>query len=89
MIEGITISLIIRVATSIILLWGTSLAIRRSGLFWPFLPLIVYFIGLSGSASAEFYEIFNNQLQVIFDTIFLVFYIWMLVVVLQLIKKRQ
>lgn len=88
MIEGITILLILRVATSIILLWGTSLAIRRSGLFWPFFPLIIYFIGISGTASAEFYEVFNNQLQAVFDSIFLIFYIWTLVVILLLIKKR-
>lgn len=78
----------IRIASSIILLWGVSLAIRRHRLFWPFFPLIIYFIGISGTASAEFYKIFIHQLQIIFDSIFLIFYIWTLVVILLLIKKK-
>lgn len=87
MIELATISIAIRVASAILLLWGVSVAVRRHRLFWPFLPLVLYFIGISAMASAEFYEIFVNQLQIIFDSIFLLFYVLTLIVVLVLIKK--
>lgn len=87
MIELTDISIAIRVASAILLLWSMSLAVRHHRLFWPFIPLILYFIGISAMASAEFYEIFVNQLQVIFDSIFLIFYMLTLVVILMLIRK--
>ena len=57
MIEGITLQLILRISAAILMLWFTSLAIRRSRMIWPFGPLFIYFLALCATASAEFYDI--------------------------------
>lgn len=88
MIEGITLQLVIRIVTAIIVLWFASVHIRNHKIIWPYAPIFIYFVALAATAASEFYEIFNSQLQIIFDAVFLVFYIWTLVVILRLIKKR-
>ncbi len=89
MIEGITLQLILRISAAILMLWFMSLAIRRSRMIWPFLPLFIYFIALCAAASAEFYEVFNTDLQALSDAVFLIFYVWMLAVLIRIIKRTQ
>lgn len=89
MIEDISLGLLFRIASAIIVLWGASVAMRRLGTIWPFLPLFVYFIGLAATAAAEFYEIFITDLQTVFDAIFLIFYIWIFIVMIMLARKNH
>ncbi|KKU86790.1 MAG: hypothetical protein UY16_C0048G0005 [Candidatus Gottesmanbacteria bacterium GW2011_GWA2_47_9] len=89
MIEGITLQLILRISAAILMLWFVSLSIRRTRIMWPFLPLFIYFLALCTTASAEFYEVFNTDLQALSDAVFLIFYIWMLAVLIRIIKRTQ
>lgn len=89
MIENITVQLAIRIVAAIIVLWFASIAIRREGVVWPFAPLFVYFVALDSTAAAEFYEIFSTDLQTIFDTMFLIFYIWLLAVVIAIVRRSE
>lgn len=89
MIEGITLQLVIRIVAAIIVLWFTSVHIREHKIIWPYVPLFIYFVALTATAAAEFYEIFSTDLQTIFDALFLVFYIWLLLVIIALLRKNQ
>lgn len=89
MIEGITLQLVIRIVAAVIVLWFASVHIREHKVMWPYVPLFIYFTALASTASAEFYGIFITDLQTIFDALFLVFYIWLLLVIVALLRKNQ
>lgn len=89
MIEEIPVSTALRVVAAVLVLWFTSVHIREHKIIWPYAPLFIYFTALATTASAEFYGIFITDIQTIFDAMFLVFYIWLLVVITVVVRKNK
>ncbi len=74
---------------AIIALWIATLAMRRTGIMWPYFPLVLLAAASCSVAALQYYQLLLTVWQALLALEYFVAQVWVLVVIIVLTKKQS